>query len=423
MKKFLLLLISCQTHFEKKQDYVQEITLKNGLKVFYKKTQHAPLIAFSINFHIGSAYEQPGKTGATHFLEHLLFQKNSTNSYLETIESFGATYNAMTGKEKTVYYSVFSNKDFEIVLKEEAKRLKNFYLDQDLFEKERKIILEEKKQTESPPFSKFALFLQSYLFENTSMAHPVIGTEQDLNSITMDEISNYFHRYYDPKNAFIVLTGDLPDNFKDSLEKEFGTWQSKVSSFKKPNYSFNKISNKNVPYIENQLPKNIVYLYETLGETHQDFLHEKIFQIILSKKITSFFITSKNYTHLFLNMHFNLFSFLQKSYFIFMISPLQAIDPETVYKTINTEHIKLCESFQEEDFLHLSSFFDISFAYNLERNLSLNLKISETVFSGKKMNPQDYYDKINQISLSSLKNRCFKFFKNYSARINIEHKL
>lgn len=242
--RFLLLLCvtglaSCAHHKDSKGNrenakQVNEVSfdvdkhiLDNGLTILLVKRDHLPIFSYYTFYKVGSKFEGPGITGATHFLEHMMFKgakKYGEGMFDKLIEGNGGSNNAYTTMDLTVYYENLPAEHIEQVIDIEADRMQNLALAPASFEKERNVILEERKMRyENSDNGKLYKALMKELYRGTPYGHSVIGTIPDLKSVTRDQIHDYFKTFYAPNNAVIVIVGDINrSNVLRALKQSFG---------------------------------------------------------------------------------------------------------------------------------------------------------------------------------------------------------
>lgn len=211
--------------------------LKNGLTVVLTENRKLPLFSFYSIVKIGSRNETPGITGASHFLEHMMFKgsKNYKHGDFEKIVAGnGGTYNAYTNKDVTVYHESLPIAALDQILRLEADRLFSLNIDKHFFEKERNVILEERKlrYENSARGQLFEEFFQES-FKGTPYEAPVIGHVKDLKTVTDEQIKKYFETYYAPENIVISISGDFDtEDLFEKIEDYFGKVPRK-ENFKK----------------------------------------------------------------------------------------------------------------------------------------------------------------------------------------------
>lgn len=213
---------------------VDELKLDNGLTVLIVRNPKLPIFSLQSFYKVGGKNEVPGITGASHFLEHMMFKgakKYGKNTIDFIIEGSGGSTNAYTTNDQTVYYENLPSTELERILDIEADRMENLLLDVDDFNKEREVVLEERKMRyENSPRGQLYLELMQKLYLGTPYGRSVIGDISDLKSVTREQIYKYFKRFYAPNNATLILVGDVGVSEAKSLIKEkFGKMQSSPS--------------------------------------------------------------------------------------------------------------------------------------------------------------------------------------------------
>jgi len=213
---------------------VVEYRLDNGLTALIINNPKLPIFSLKMFYKVGGKNEVPGITGASHFLEHMMFKgakKYGKNTIDFIIEGSGGSTNAYTTNDQTVYYENLPKDQLEIILDIEADRMENMLLDPDEFERERAVVLEERKMRyENSPKGQLYLELMQTVFKGTPYGQSVIGSIPDLKSVTRDQIYNYFKKFYAPNNAVLVLVGDVrTSQAKKLINEKFGSIPSSPS--------------------------------------------------------------------------------------------------------------------------------------------------------------------------------------------------
>jgi zinc protease len=243
MKCWLLLfalLMGCSTVKESKtlseniHIDVEELKLDNGLTALIVRNPKLPIFSLQFFYKVGGKNEVAGITGASHFLEHMMF-KGAKRYGKQTIdfiiEGSGGSTNAYTTNDQTVYYENLPTVELARILDIESDRMENLLLDVDDFNKEREVVLEERKMRyENSPRGQLYLELMQTLFKGTPYGRSVIGDIPDLKSVTREQIYKYFKRFYAPNNATLVLVGDVSiSEAKKIITEKFGSIPSSPS--------------------------------------------------------------------------------------------------------------------------------------------------------------------------------------------------
>lgn len=202
-------------------------TLKNGLRVITHEDRSAPVVNLQVWYHVGSKDERPGRTGFAHLFEHLMF-KGSKNvgpeEHTELIKSIGGVDNAYTTEDVTVYWQTFPSNYLEMVLWLEADRMASLAITEENFRSEREVVKEERRlRIENPPYGRVIELLYANAFDVHPYKHIVIGSMEDLNAATVEDVREFFETYYVPNNATLVIAGDFDTRQALAwVEKYFG---------------------------------------------------------------------------------------------------------------------------------------------------------------------------------------------------------
>lgn len=206
---------------------VDELKLDNGMTALIVNNPKLPIFSLYFFYKVGGKNEVAGITGASHFLEHMMFKgakKFGKNSIDFIIEGSGGSTNAYTTNDQTVYYENLPSKELNMMLDIEADRMENLTLDPDEFSRERSVVLEERKMRyeNSPRGQLYQLLMQTF-FAGTPYGRPVIGEIPDLKSVSREQIHAYFKRFYAPNNVTLVLVGDVDKtNARKMIVEKFG---------------------------------------------------------------------------------------------------------------------------------------------------------------------------------------------------------
>jgi zinc protease len=208
----------------------QKYALPNGLTVILHEDHALPLATVNIVYRVGSRYEEKGRTGFAHLFEHLMFmgtRRAPTKMFDSWMETEGGWNNAWTSEDQTDYYDVAPAHALPLLLWLEADRLSALgnEMTLDKLNAQRDVVRNERRQTaENQPYGKVELRLPELLFPPDSpYHHPVIGSHEDLQAATVDDVKSFFGRWYVPSNASMVVAGDFdPAATRALIEREFG---------------------------------------------------------------------------------------------------------------------------------------------------------------------------------------------------------
>ncbi len=208
----------------------ERFVLDNGLTVVVHEDRKAPIVAVNVWYHVGSKNEKKGKTGFAHLFEHLMFNgtENYNQDYFKVLERLGATdLNGTTNVDRTNYFQTVPTSALDTVLWMESDRMGHLLgaVDQAKLDEQRGVVQNEKRQGENQPYG----LVYSTIVENTyPPGHPyswsVIGSMEDLNAATLEDVREWFRTYYGPSNATIVLAGDIDvKTAREKVQKFFGS--------------------------------------------------------------------------------------------------------------------------------------------------------------------------------------------------------
>lgn len=204
-----------------------EFRLDNGLKVLVREDHRAPVVTVMVWYGIGSADEPPGRTGLSHVLEHMMFKGTrhmGPGDFSRTVSRFGGSNNAFTSHDYTAYYQQHEASRLPLALELEAERMRHLKIDPEEFERERNVVLEERRQrVEDSPNARAHEKFAAITRPGEGYASPVIGWERDLNQLTPDMARDWYQRYYHPGNARLVIVGDVdPKQTRTLVQRYFG---------------------------------------------------------------------------------------------------------------------------------------------------------------------------------------------------------
>jgi zinc protease len=203
--------------------------LPNGLTLIVHEDDKAPIVAINVWYHVGSKNEKPGKTGFAHLFEHLMFQgsENLDGEFFEPLEKVGATgMNGTTNNDRTNYFETVPKNALDLALWLESDRMGHLLgaIDQAKLDEQRGVVQNEKRQGENQPYGQ----AQNVIAANTVPAgHPyswsVIGSMEDLNAASLDDVKEWFKGSYGAANAVLVVAGDVKaDEVVARVEHYFG---------------------------------------------------------------------------------------------------------------------------------------------------------------------------------------------------------
>lgn len=210
---------------------VHELTLENGLRLLVKEDHRAPVVVSQVWYKIGSSYEQEGKTGLSHLLEHMMFkgtEKYGPGEFSRIMSENGASENAFTGDDYTAYFQTLEKSRLSISFELEADRMHNLRLQETEFAKEKQVVLEERRlRTEDKPVSLLYEYFAATAHQTSPYKNPTIGWMDDIKNLTLADLQAWYNRWYAPNNATVVVVGDVDPQAVFALAKQhFGVLKS-----------------------------------------------------------------------------------------------------------------------------------------------------------------------------------------------------
>jgi zinc protease len=197
------------------QKNVVEYRLSNGLKVLLVENHSAPVVTVLVLFKVGSRNEGVGFTGATHFLEHMLFKgtkkhnADKGNGIDDLLTQIGAYWNATTWFDRTSYFEVVPSEYLELCVQLEADRMRNLLLRQQDHDSEMSVVRNEFERGENYPEEALEKELYAVAFREHPYHHPTIGWRSDVEGVPMKRLKEFYDTFYWPNNATLVLVGDF----------------------------------------------------------------------------------------------------------------------------------------------------------------------------------------------------------------------
>lgn len=205
---------------------VTHYTLPNGLTVLLKEIHTAPVISMWTLYRVGSRNERTGETGASHWVEHMMFKgtpKYPAGVLDGLIDRVGGQWNAFTSHDSTMYYETLPAEHIDLALDLESDRMINAQFLPDEVESERTVILSERRGSENQPMFWLREEVRSTAFKVHGYHHEIIGDTHDLITMTRDQLYGHYQRHYHPANAVLVLSGAFDTaTMRDKIEQFYG---------------------------------------------------------------------------------------------------------------------------------------------------------------------------------------------------------
>jgi zinc protease len=202
-------------------------TLANGLTLILSEDHSTPIVHVQLWYHVGSKDERTGRTGFAHLFEHMMF-KGSKNvepeAHTSLISSVGGQANAYTREDETVFWQTVPAQYLPMVLWLEADRMATLRIDEKTFANEREVVKEERRlRVDNQPYGRLTEILYDLAFTVHPYRFPTIGSMQDLEAASIQDVRDFYSTYYVPDNATLTIVGDFePAQAKQLVEQYFG---------------------------------------------------------------------------------------------------------------------------------------------------------------------------------------------------------
>ncbi|MDE2180118.1 MAG: insulinase family protein [candidate division NC10 bacterium] len=206
---------------------VTESALENGLKILLLEEHKAPVVTVHVWYRVGARNEQPGTTGLSHLLEHMMFKGTSKvgpGQFSRIIKKNGGRDNAFTSEDYTGYFETFASDRVELALTLEADRMRGLLLDPKEVASEKKVVMEERRlRTDDDPVSALREAMAAAAFQAHPYRQPVIGWMTDIEKLAREDLARYYNTYYVPNNAVLIVVGDFKsDELLPKIRQHFG---------------------------------------------------------------------------------------------------------------------------------------------------------------------------------------------------------
>jgi len=265
----------------------EKFTLSNGLRVLVHQDTTTPLVCLNVMYDVGSRDEDPNRTGFAHLFEHLMFG-GSVNipNYDGPLQDAAGSNNAFTSTDVTNYYVTLPEQNIETAFWLESDRMLSLAFTEKSLEVQRNVVIEEFRQRYlNQPYGDAWLLMRPLAFKVHPYSWATIGKEEKhIAEASMEEVKAFFHKHYLPKNAVLVLTGNITvEKTKTLSEKWFGP----IVKGEKPNRNLNpepiQTEGRRLE-VKRDVPMDAIYIsFHCSGKSEQDFAAWDLLSDILSK--------------------------------------------------------------------------------------------------------------------------------------------
>jgi zinc protease len=257
----------------------EKFVLANGLTLIVHEDHKAPVVAVNLWYHVGSKDERLGRTGFAHLFEHLMFNgsENYKDDYFKVMEAAGATkLNGTTWYDRTNYFQNVPTSALDMTLWMESDRMGHLLgaIDQKVLDEQRGVVQNEKRQRQNQPYGKASevITLSTYPTGHPYSWEP-IGSMEDLNAASLEDVKDWFRAYYGAANTVLVIAGDITvAEAKQKVEKYFGDIPA-GPPIRRQVDSFAKMSGTHRAVMQDAVPQARIYkVWNIPGYRHRDFI-------------------------------------------------------------------------------------------------------------------------------------------------------
>ncbi|OED47174.1 hypothetical protein ACH42_03340 [Endozoicomonas sp. (ex Bugula neritina AB1)] len=207
---------------------VIQYELNNGLKVVLQEDHRSSVAEVQMWYKVGGLDEPKGMTGASHALEHMMFngtKQTAPGEFDRILSNIGAIKNAFTSNDVTVYHESVTSNHLPVILALEADRMQNLTLSEEIFKTEHQAIMEEwRSRYVDSPDGYISGHFNTVAFPLSPYRQPVLGWPDDIKNLNTKKLKMWYKKWYHPNNATLVIVGDIkPDKIKSQIDKYFSS--------------------------------------------------------------------------------------------------------------------------------------------------------------------------------------------------------
>ena len=392
----------------------EEFTLDNGLRVVVVENHKAPLVKQMLWYQVGAVDEFRGHGGSAHLLEHLLFRgtdKVSGDEFNRIMEHNGAVSNAFTSYDVTVYHQFADISRLEVLMALEADRMQNLKISEKDFEAERKIVFQERKQVvENNPASPFSERVRQMMWGNSPYGQPITGLPEEITALKYVDTMDFYHRYYAPNNAILVLSGDIDTaTARPLVEKYYGKLEKRpvVRDNQTPvRENLHQTLQMQLPHIATprimrsfMLPpreelKEAIYAYDVLAELLGGGETAELYRDLVLKRRDAVSVSAS-------------YNYMTRSNTVFGVSMVPNTEktfvPETAVQTLNAALLRAKKSLTAERLAQIKRKISANMVYLNDNPQTAANWIGYMLSMGFELDDvQNYEDKINAVTLEAV---------------------
>jgi predicted Zn-dependent peptidase len=206
----------------------KDFKLANGMRCILSEDHSVPVASLAIVYDVGARDEKKGRSGFAHLFEHMMFEGSDNvgkNEFFKYVEGAGGSLNASTHPDFTNYFEKLPSNQIELALWLESDRMRSLKITAENFQNQLQTVKEEKRmRIDNQPYTPAAIRFEEIMYDNWANAHPVIGSFEDLEASSTQDVKQFFTTYYAPNNAVLAIVGDIDsEKMAKLIEKYFGS--------------------------------------------------------------------------------------------------------------------------------------------------------------------------------------------------------
>ncbi|BAP00469.1 M16 family metallopeptidase [Wolbachia endosymbiont of Cimex lectularius] len=397
---------------------IKHAKLSNGLDIYIVPNHRIPAVLHAVIYKVGGMDDPIGKAGLAHYFEHLIFETTGKFKDIEsTMSSIGAQFNAFTTREYTCYYELVLKGDLPLAMEVEADRMGNFNVTQDKIDREKNIVLEERKMRFDNNLNNLLWEEMNSAFYRTGYGRSVIGWESDIRTYNQDDIIRFHDNYYHPNNAILLIVGDVEfDEVVELAREKYGEIKAKPTIRHYPNQDPAHNADLSVTLESTEVKEPVLYfryrvpLFKNMDETSAVNLAVEVLGGGKSSKLYKDLVLGKSVA-VSVSTYYSSLAF-SDSYIDIEVTPksgmkLNVIERELdnainnfIFEGITNEELQSAKSkYKAAQFDKLSDLTSIAMFYI--PHLALDIPLDEIDIS---------YSKINDVNLENVNNKIRTIF-------------
>ena len=395
----------------------EKFTLENGLRLIVHQDRSTPIVAVNVVYDVGAKDEHPEKTGFAHLFEHLMFGGSiNIPKYDAPLQQVGGENNAFTNNDYTNYYITLPKQNLETAFWLESDRMLDLAFSPKSLDVQRNVVIEEFKQVFlNQPYGDAWLLLRPLVYRTHPYQWSTIGKEiAHIENASMDEVRDFYQKYYNPNNAILVVAGDVePIEIKELAEKWFGDIPS--GDVPERNLPKEEIQTANRTLsVKRNVPANAIYkAFHMCSRSDQDYYATDLLSDILSNGDSSrLYSKLVKEQKLFSELHAFISGDIDEGMFIISGKLMNDVEIDKAEQAIHQELEKIkAELVSTDELQKVKNKIESSLTFS-EVNIltkAMNLAYYELLGDAKKINEEvDQYELVNAEKIQEIAQELFR---------------